>query len=149
MTEEQKKIHQQFAVDCFNSTWGLLDKTDRTPDENAKMIHTAHASIFHWREIGTPLEFQRGEWQISRVYSVLGFGESAFYHAQRCYDICIAKKIGDFDMAFACEAMARAHHILGNSQKRDIFIKMAMEASESIKDSDNKEYFLSELSSIS
>lgn len=120
MTDEQKKIHHQFAVDCFNATWGLLDNKDRTEEDNFRMIHTAHASRFHWGEIGTPLEFQRGEWQISRVYSVLGLGEPALHHAQHCHDICTEKKIGDFDMAFACEALARAHHVLGNSGKRDI-----------------------------
>jgi len=149
MTEELKKIHHKLAVDCFNATWDLLDKKDRTEEDSFKMIHTAHASRFHWGEIGTSLEFQRGEWQISRVYSVLGHGESALLHAQYCHDICTEKKIGDFDMAFACEALARAHHVLGNFGKRDIFIKMAKVASESIQIKGDKEYFLSELSSIS
>jgi len=148
MTEEQKKVHHKLAVDCFNSTWDLIDKKDRTPDEDMKMIHTAHASRFHWGKIGTPLEFQRGEWQISRVYSILGLGESALHHAQHCYDICTEQEIGDFDMAFACEALARAHHVVENTGKRDIFIEMAKVVSESIKDPDNKKYFLSELSSV-
>ena len=60
MTEEQKKIHHKLAVDCFNSTWSFLDKKDRTPEDDADMIHTAHASRYHWGQIGTPLEFQRG-----------------------------------------------------------------------------------------
>lgn len=149
MTEELKKIHRKLAVDCFNATWDLLDKKNRTEEDNFKMIHAAHASRFHWGEIGTPLEFQRGEWQISRVYSALGYGEPALLHAQCCHDICTEKKIGDFDMAFACEALARAHHVLGNSGKRDIFIKMARVASESIQIIEDKEYFLSEVSSIS
>ncbi|MCP4646679.1 MAG: hypothetical protein GY852_02945 [bacterium] len=51
-------------------------------------------------------------------------------------------------MAFACEAMARAHHLLENNQKRDIFIEMAKVASEKIEDPENKEYFLSELNSV-
>lgn len=148
MTEELKKIHRKLAVDCFNATWSLLDKKDRTEEDCFDMIHTAHASRFHWGEIGTPLEFQRGEWQVSRVYSTLGHGESALLHAKYCHDICSEKKIGDFDMAFACEALARAHHVLGNSGKRDIFIKMAKTASESIQITEDKEYFLSELSSV-
>ncbi len=148
MTDDLKKIHRKLAVDCFNATWDLLDKKDRTEDDNFRMIHTAHASRFHWGETGTSLELQRGEWQISRVYSVLGLGESALHHAQYCHDICKEKGIGDFDMAFACEALARAHHALDNSRKRDIFIKMAKVASESIEDTGNKEYFLKELSSV-
>ena len=148
MTDELKQIHRKLAVDCFNATWDLLDKKDRTEEDSFRMIHTAHASRFHWGEIGTPLEFQRGEWQISRVYSTLGYGKPALLHAKYCHDICAEKKIGDFDMAFACEALARAHNVLGNSGKRDIFIKMATIASESIQITEDKEYFLSELSSI-
>jgi len=41
------------------------------------MIHAAHASRFHWGEIGKPINLGRGEWQISRVYSVLNRPESA------------------------------------------------------------------------
>ena len=148
MTDELKRIHHKQAVDCFNATWDLLDSKDRTKEDNFKMIHTAHASRFHWGEIGTPLEFQRGEWQISRVYSVLGLGEPALFHAQHCHDICTEKEIVDFDMAFACEALARAHHVLGNSGKRDIFIEMARVASDEIQGKEDKEYFLSELDSI-
>ncbi len=149
MTEEQKKIHHKLAVDCFNSTWGLLDKKDRTPEDDADLIHTAHASRYHWGQIGTPLEFQRGEWQISRVYSVLSHGEAALYHAKICHDICTKNGIDDFDMAFACEAMARAHSVLGNNIKKDIFIEMTKSASEKIADPGNKEYLLGELGSIS
>ncbi|MCK5786098.1 MAG: hypothetical protein KAH54_06035 [Candidatus Sabulitectum sp.] len=148
MTDELKKVHRKLAVECFNKTWDLLDKKDRTEKDSIQMIHTAHASRFHWGEIGTSLEFQRGEWQISRVYSVLNLGESALHHAQYCHDICTEEEIGDFDMAFACEALARAHHVLGNSGKRDIFIKMAKVATESIQGKEDKEYFLSELDSI-
>jgi hypothetical protein len=38
----------------------LLDKKNRTPEKNEKMIHAAHASRFHWSVIGTPLEFEKG-----------------------------------------------------------------------------------------
>ena len=148
MNEEVKKIHHKLAVDCFNATWGLIDKKDRSREDDANMIHTAHASRYHWGEIGTPLEFQRGEWQISRVYSILEQGEAALFHAELCHDICTKNKIGDFDMAFACEAMARAHSIMGNTIKKDIFIEMTKSASEDIEDAGNKEYLLGELTSI-
>ncbi|MCD4701858.1 MAG: hypothetical protein K8S24_08390 [Candidatus Aegiribacteria sp.] len=148
MNEELRKIHHNLAIECFNSTWNLLDRKDRTRDDDLKMIHCAHCSRFHWGEIGTPLEFQRGEWQTSRVYSVLNLGESALYHAQYCHDLCVENGINDFDMAFACEAMARAYHVLGNTEERDRFIELGKSASQSIEDPENKDYFLGELNSI-
>ena len=73
---QRRDWHKNEAVRCFNSTWDLLEKTDRTEAENRQMIHMAHASRFHWGEIGTPLQFGRGEWQVSRVYATLDMGEN-------------------------------------------------------------------------
>ncbi len=143
-----KEENRKFAVALFNLTWSLLDKKDRTVEENDKMVHAAHASRYHWGEIGTPLEFERGEWQISRVYSVLGRGEPALYHAKRCLEICKEKKIGDFDIAFAYEAKARAYAIVGNKRECKENIELAREAAEQIKKKEDKDYFLSELKTI-
>jgi hypothetical protein len=51
MVEEKKytgkEFHRKSAVDCFNLVWTLMDKKDRTKEENDKMVHAAHASRFH------------------------------------------------------------------------------------------------------
>lgn len=147
--ETLRRSYHKLAVDCFNETWDLLDKADRTPEEDLLMIHTSHASRYFWGEIGTPLEFQRGEWQVSRVYSVLGMGESALYHAESALNTCRTQGIKDFDLAFALEAVARAHSCLGNADQCGRFSKLAEEAAEEIEKKDDKDYFLSELASIS
>jgi hypothetical protein len=152
MTEEKKyteEEHKNFAVDLFNLTWSLLDKKDRTREEDDKMIHAAHASRFHWGEIGTPLHFERGEWQISRAYSVLNRPEPALYHAKRCLGICKENSIGDFDIAFAYEAMARASAIAGKKPDCEKYLRLAKEAGDQIKKKGDKDYFFSELDTIS
>lgn len=45
------ECHRKFAVDLFNLVWSLLDKKDRTKEEDNKMVHAAHVSRFHWGEI--------------------------------------------------------------------------------------------------
>ena len=153
MTTEDKsteqELHRKFAVDLFNRTWDLLDKEERTPEEADTMIHAAHASRFHWGEIGTPLEFERGEWQISRVYAVLNRPQAALYHARRCLDLCQANEIGDFDLAFAYEALARAYAIAGDAAKSGEYIELAMQAAKQIEDAGNREYFEGELATVS
>jgi hypothetical protein len=74
------------------------------------MIHAAHASRFHWgRADGADtVHLGRGEWQCSRVYAVLGRGEPALWHARRCLAYNEAAGSGDWDIAAAYEAMARA-----------------------------------------
>ncbi len=140
--------HKKLAVDLFNLTWSLLDKKDRTKAEEDKMIHAAHASRFHWGEIGKPLQFERGEWQISRVYSVLKRSEPALHHAERCLEICQENNIEDFDIAFAYEAMARAHSVAGGKADCQRYLQLAKGAGEQIKKKGDKDYFFSELKTI-
>ncbi len=147
--ETSREEHKKTAIKLFNLTWTLLDKKDRTKEENDKMIHAAHASRYHWGEVGTPLEFERGEWQISRVYSVLGRGEPALHHAERCLEICKENNIGDFDIAFAYEAMARAYAVGKSKEKCEKNSELARESASKIKKKEDKEYFLSELKTIS
>ena len=153
MAKENKQAenenHKKFAINCFNLVWGLLDKKDRTEEEDDRMVHAAHASRFHWGEIGTALEFERGEWQISRVYSAVKRPISALFHAERCLEICKDNDIGDFDISFAYEAMARAHAVAENKVECEEYIKLAEEAGEKIEKKEDKKHFFNELKSIS
>ncbi|MCY1139283.1 hypothetical protein OWR29_14885 [Actinoplanes sp. Pm04-4] len=38
---------RQLAVDLFNGVWTLLEKPDRTAEDDDRMLHMAHASRFH------------------------------------------------------------------------------------------------------
>ena len=140
--------HRRLAVDLFNHTWELLDKDNRTQAEIDEMIHAAHASCYHWSQAGTALNLARGEWQISRVYSVLGRGEPALYHANRSLEICQENGFGDFDLAFAYEALARAASVSGDKQALKENLALAKEAGEQIAEQDDKDHFLSELESV-
>jgi hypothetical protein len=125
-----------------------MEKKSRTKEEDDRMVHAAHASRFHWGEIGTPTEFERGEWQISRVYSVLKRSQPALYHAKICLEICQENQIGDWDIAFAYEAMARAHAVAGQKEESRKYIELAQRAAEQIKEKGDKDYLLNELATI-
>ncbi|MHA2288934.1 MAG: hypothetical protein ACXABG_09105 [Promethearchaeota archaeon] len=148
--KDDLKLHEKFAKQGFNKTWDLLEKKDRTPEEDTEMVHTVHASRHHWGVLvangqGTPLNLQRGEWQIARVYTVLEREEPALYHANLCLKLTQDNDIGDFDLGFAYEAMARASALAGNKKEKDKYLKLAKEAGEKIKDKGDKDYFLGDL----
>jgi len=145
----EQECHRKFAVECFNLVWSLLDKKERTKEDDDKMAHAAHASRFHWGEIGTAVEFERGEWQISRVYSVLKKPQSALYHAKRCLEIRRENNIGDFDITFAYEAIARAYAVAGKKFESEKYVSLAEEAGERIKSNEDRDYFISELQTVS
>jgi hypothetical protein len=111
---EDLALHRKLAVELFNGTWTLLEQPDRTRDEDARMIHTAHASAYHWLQAGAPENVARSHWLCSRVYSVLRRPEPALYHAQFVLDICEQHEIADWDLAFGYEALARAHAVAGD-----------------------------------
>ena len=144
----QLEWHREQAVSCFNKVWELMDKKDRTYEEDIEMIHLAHASRYHWQIVGKPLNWARGEWQISRVYSILEMGESALLHGRISLDICKRNNIKDLDLAFAYESLARAHSILNNHSKSGNHFNYAKEAAQQIANPKDKEYFLNELHSI-
>ena len=102
------------AVQCFNATWDLIDKPDGTHEDNMNMIHTAHASRYHWGQIGTALELSRGEWQISRVYALLSMGESALFHAKETLKLCLDNRLATSIWPLAMRPMGRAYSALGN-----------------------------------
>lgn len=105
---------RQLAVDLFNHVWTLLETPDRTVDQDDEMVHAAHASRYHWGEVGEVAHRARGEWQCARVYSVLGRPEPAAHHARRCLELCQANGLGDWDLAAAWEAVARASLVAGD-----------------------------------
>jgi hypothetical protein len=141
-------VHRQLGVDLFNATWKLLDKTDRSADEDEAMIHTAHASAYHWLQVGEPLNFARSDWQLSRVYALVNRPEPALHHAHHCLEICRAEGIGDFDLAFAYEALARANAVEGNQDQTHHYRQLAQETGELIKKKDDRQYFFDELATI-
>lgn len=143
-----KDFHKKFAVECYNKTWDLIDKKDRNSQDNIEMIHLAHSSRYHWGEIGKPINFERGEWQIARVYAELGMVESSLLHANNCLDICIENNIGDFDIAFAYESLTRAYKLSENEVEYEKNKKLALECGEKISDEEDKKYFLSEMKSL-
>jgi hypothetical protein len=136
------------AKACFNLVWEYIDKEDRTEDDNLNMIHAAHASRFLWGKVGEPINFERGEWQVSKVYAILGMGNQALMHARACQNICELYNIKDWDLVFAYMALAEAHKILGNHAEYDTFKKHATERVASIKDPGDKAYTIEELDKI-
>jgi hypothetical protein len=142
------ELSRKLASDLYNAVWTLLEKPDRTPDETEQMIHAAHASRYFWGQIGTPVNFTRGDWQISRAYAVAGRAEPALYHAQRALEHCTAAGIGDFDLAYAYEALARATTLAGQAAESARYVQLAREAGERIAQQEDRDLFFGDLATL-
>ena len=136
-----------FAKTANQQVWKLLQKRSRTKDENEFMIHAAHASNYHWLEVGTKVHNQRGHWLLSRVYTVTKDAPNALKHAKKCLELTQKnpKEMKDFDLAYAYEAVARANYLNRQSVYGNRYLDMARKAGEKIKNLEDKVQFLNDL----
>jgi hypothetical protein len=109
--------HKYFAAHCFNAAWDLIDKPERTAEDDRMMVVLSQASIYHWlnRPDCEPRRLSVGYWQASRIQALLGNAAEARNHAE----VCLQYSIGQdpFLLGYAYEAMARAAKIAGNLSK--------------------------------
>jgi hypothetical protein len=140
--------HRELAVDLFNHVWTLLDKPERTAADEAEMIHAAHASRHHWGVVGTPLNFAIGEWQISRVYAVLGRPESSLYHARLALKWASDHDLGPFQLGCAHEALARAYSAAGDAAEFDRALSAARDCLARITDAEDAKVLRDDLATL-
>lgn len=144
--------HRRLGVELFNFTWTLIEKPDRTLAEVDEMIHAAHASCYHWSKAGTNANLGRGEWQIARVYSVLGRAEPATWHAARCLayvEAAIAAgEADDWDLPAAYEAAARAAAVAGDTSEAASWRDLARAALLDIKEPADREVIEGDLATL-
>ena len=117
--------HRSEGVETNNLAWKLFEQPDRTPDDDARMIHMAHASAYHWGLVGTAENHARAEWMCSHAYALAGRAEPARYHAERCLAIVEANAIADFDLVYANEAMARSLALAGDLDEASRYLAAA------------------------
>ena len=113
------KAHRAMAIDANNSTWELLDgKTSRDefgPAEVDEVLARAYAAAYHWARAfdSGPANLARAAWLVSRTNAVLGNGDLALHHADRCGQIVAEAGLDDFDLGYSHESRARALACLG------------------------------------
>jgi DNA-binding transcriptional MerR regulator len=136
--------HRQLGKDLYNHTWSLIEATDRTPDQDDEMLFATHASAYHWSKGGGTLaNAARGQWQIARVYSTLGRGEPAVWHARRSLELAeAAAKAGvadDWDVPAALEGLARAQAVAGDRAAAEATRARAREALAAVADPEDRQ----------
>ena len=99
--------HKYFSAQCFNNAWGLIEKKDRTAEDNEQMIQLAQASLWHWsqRDDKTDRNLSVGCWQVSRIYALVGEVDNSRKYGQLCLEY--SKNDEPFYLGFANEALAR------------------------------------------
>jgi uncharacterized protein YndB with AHSA1/START domain len=123
----EAELHRRQGITANNSTWELLDGRQLSGDDVDDLLGRAYAAMHHWRRAARrgPENAARASWLVSRVHAVLGHGDLALHHADRCREIVESAGLGDFDLAYAHEARARALACLGRLDDAAVELKAA------------------------
>ena len=136
------------AVALFNRVWELLEKADRTAEDDHELVNAAHASRYHWTSIGTPRHLAIGDWQISRVYATLGRPEPAVHHARLCLDSARLAADEPWLLASAYEGLARAYAASGDRAAATEWKDKAVAQLELVTDPDDREVVEQDVASL-
>jgi hypothetical protein len=139
---------RQVAIDLFNHVWRLLDVDPRTSEQDDAMVHAAHASRWHWGQVGGAEQRAVGEWQCSRVYAVLGRPVEALHHARRCLELSALEGVDPFVAASAHEALARAYAVAGDTESAIAERNAAYAIAVDLEDDDDRGVIESDLGTL-
>ena len=143
-----RATERKLAARLFNRVWELLNTDDRDENTDEEMAHTAHASRYHWGQVGEPVNWARGEWQCSRVYAVLGRAEPALHHARLCLQLAQEHDLSLFDIGAAHEAIARSARAADLPDLAALHAKLALAAAEKLTDPEERQVLLSDIASL-
>lgn len=142
--------HRYFSAQCFNKAWDLIDKAERSAEEDEQMIRLSLASTWHWtqREDCTEKNLSIGYWQTSRIYAILGQADNARRYGQLCLAASQGEEIPPFFLGYAYEALARAESVAGDRSKVEEYLQKARQAADAVSDAESKKMLLDDLATI-
>jgi uncharacterized protein YndB with AHSA1/START domain len=122
--------HRAQGVECNNSIWELVD-AERTPARDEELLRRAYASAYHWQRAArrTVENEIRGLYMIAKVHLLTGDPVRSLDYADRGMALCEEHHIGDFDLAYAHEARARALKALGRDDESAVAWQAALATS--------------------
>ena len=140
--------HRHFSASCFNGVWELIDKPDRSPDEDRVMVSMCHASLYHWQQRSdcTSCSLSIGYWQLSRVYALLGEADNARKYGRLC--LMYSQNEEPFYLGYAYEALARADFLAGNQAVAEEGLALAREQVAKVADAAEREMLQKDLETM-
>jgi len=145
-----QSVHKHLSAYCFNAAWDLIEKPNRSPQEDEEMINLSHTSLWHWtqREDYDAEKASTAYWQLARIYTLLEQTENARRYAHLCLQVSQEQGVSPFYLGYAYEALARVESVAGNKQNVDAYLQKATDIAKKIVDDQAKIYLLDDLKTI-
>lgn len=140
--------HLELARTTFNKTWELLDREDRTEEDDREMAAMALASRYHWRQVGEAKNHSISDWQVSRVFAALGDAQMALSFGKAALEVAVESGLTPFYVGFGHEAVARAAALVGDIATRDDHLAKARVQAEAVEDAEERKMLTDDLDTI-
>jgi hypothetical protein len=149
-TFDPDAAHRFFSTDCFNRAWDLIEKEDRSLEEDEEMLNLSMASLWHWsqRPDFGPKERSIGYWQVARILAITGRPEMATAFAQKCLDVTEEAGLSVYYLGYAYEALARAAMAGRNRIAAVRYLAQAKAAADQEPNEEDREVLLDDLATI-
>jgi hypothetical protein len=129
--------HERFAMSCNNRAWELSAQP-RTALQDREMLDAAHASAWHWAQIGTELNRMRATMLLAEVHALLGHGAMAFSFAEEMRAYFLSRDTPDWELAFTHAIYAHAAHAAGRLAEHRAAYREATLAVRAIADDEDR-----------
>jgi hypothetical protein len=143
--DDVQRWHRTFAPRAFNYTWNLLDLEERSREQEEDMIASTLTQRFHWYQVGTPRHQAIADWQVSRVFAVLGYADLARRFGERSLAVAIDNDLGPFVTGFAHEAIVRAAADVDDLATFEEHLSLARRSLEQIEDLEERDALAADL----
>jgi hypothetical protein len=111
-TTDPADWHRYFAIEANNRAWDLT-VIERSTEEDAEMLHAAHAAALHWDAVGTELNHMRALMLLAEAHALLGMGRTAFAYAKEMREYFLQADPPDWELAFVHAIHAHAAQVVG------------------------------------
>ncbi len=134
---EAQEWHRRSAMSCTNRAWALSVQL-RSAAEDREMLNVAHASAWHWSQVGNELNRMRATMLLAEVHALLGLGSSASAYAEEMRDYFLGRDTPDWEVAFTHAIYAHAAYSAGKSEEHRAAYLKALAALEAIADEEDR-----------
>ena len=140
-SSDYQKWHKRFAIECNNRAWELSIQP-RTPPQDREMLDMAHASAWHWAQIGPELNRMRATMLLAEVHALLGYDSTAYSYAREMRTYFLNHDSPDWELAFTHTIYAHAAIVAGEVEEHHSAYNEANKALQLISDDEDRNIVL-------
>lgn len=139
--EEFNLWRRRLGAEANNRGWALAEKLSRTADEDAEMLHAAHASCYLWSRTGTERNLALGDLLLGQVHALLGRAQTATEYAEKAFAFFTSRLSEPWELAFAHAVRASAAAASGNAGLHRASYARALEIANTLTDTEDRKIF--------